>query len=160
MVGRPFTPKEDELVKKRWHEGASAGIIGMELHRSRNSIIGRLHRLKCWGGHKPQPRKPTHPAHQKPSLPLVVKKPTERLPPSPSSLANLKLGSQSDHKPGPKTRTGPLPAARGLSGTCQYIHGHDPATWHKCGKPSMGSYCEEHYRLCYQPVIPALQRRY
>jgi len=158
MAPRPFTPEEDDFLKKRWKEGASAGVIGAELKRTRNSVIGRLHRLKCWGGHKPQVRKPAHPAHQKPSLPLVVRKPMTTLPRSEASLANLKLGPKS--KPGLKVRTGPLPVARGLSGTCQYIHGHDPATWYKCGKPSMGSYCEEHYRLCYQPVIPALQRRY
>lgn len=46
--GRPdtFSAEEVEKIKARWAEGASASDLGKELDRSRNSIIGKVHRLK------------------------------------------------------------------------------------------------------------------
>lgn len=42
-----WTPAEDATLQQQWAEGKSAGLIGHILGRSRNSVIGRVHR-KGW----------------------------------------------------------------------------------------------------------------
>lgn len=46
---RPWSDEEDDLIIKWWTEGASARAIGQRLNRNRNSIAGRMHRLKQRG---------------------------------------------------------------------------------------------------------------
>jgi GcrA cell cycle regulator len=46
MTGYPWLPEHDEEIKAAWLNGDSAGIIAKHYPgRSRNAVIGRLHRL-------------------------------------------------------------------------------------------------------------------
>jgi hypothetical protein len=46
-IGRPVEGRaaDDEAIIKGWREGATAAEIGKLIHRTKNSIIGRVHRL-------------------------------------------------------------------------------------------------------------------
>jgi GcrA cell cycle regulator len=55
----PWTEPEDNLLRKRWAEGFSASqIAGLLEGRSRNSVIGRTHRLGLCGDRKTTHRSP------------------------------------------------------------------------------------------------------
>lgn len=45
FVNRYWTPAEDLHLRKRWEEGAFGSVIGKELSRTKNSVIGRANRL-------------------------------------------------------------------------------------------------------------------
>lgn len=59
-----WTDEETITLKRLWDEGASASAIGATLGRSRNAIIGRVHRLgmqerrSSWVLRPPKPPKP------------------------------------------------------------------------------------------------------
>jgi GcrA cell cycle regulator len=40
-----WTPTDDDLLRKLWADGLSCSQIGMRVRRSRNAVIGRVHRL-------------------------------------------------------------------------------------------------------------------
>jgi len=72
LMQKPWTPEEIELVKKMAAEGKSASQIGLEVGRSRNSVIGAAHRnkLQLLAKREPQPKKeraprPTRGKHQR-----------------------------------------------------------------------------------------------
>lgn len=70
--GRQWSEEEDKLLRKLWSEGASATEIGMELAgRSRNAIIGRVHRLKL------PKRRPTRGVYNRVKAPGII---TSNLP--------------------------------------------------------------------------------
>lgn len=46
MSGKSFTDSEVLTIRKLWLEGHSAGKIADQLGRSRNSIIGKVFRLR------------------------------------------------------------------------------------------------------------------
>ena len=59
MMPRPWTDEEDTLLRKLYAEGLSASMIAAQMpgKRSRNSIIGRQHRLRISDGCQPKQRK-------------------------------------------------------------------------------------------------------
>lgn len=60
MIGA-WTEDQDAILRKRWAEGISASDIANEIGdgRTRNAVIGRVHRLNLSGRAKPSgPRKP------------------------------------------------------------------------------------------------------
>lgn len=46
MAGADWTPEADVRLTMMWESGASAALIGLAMGRSKNSIVGRVHRLK------------------------------------------------------------------------------------------------------------------
>jgi hypothetical protein len=48
-ITRPWTEEEVAALRRMVAEGKSAGMIGRELGRARNAVIGRIHRLKAHG---------------------------------------------------------------------------------------------------------------
>ena len=44
-----WTTTEDELIIKLWNKGSTSSEIANEVGRSRNSVIGRIHRLRDMG---------------------------------------------------------------------------------------------------------------
>lgn len=53
--GIPWTEEEDRLVRELWISGASAKEIGERLKRTRNSIIGYIHRHAVVGPNRSKP---------------------------------------------------------------------------------------------------------
>src|SRR5262249_43719531 len=41
-----WTAEQDALLKQRWEAGITSGQIARETGKSRNAVIGRVHRLK------------------------------------------------------------------------------------------------------------------
>lgn len=162
-----WTNERVEQLKKLWEEGLSATQIAIQIGGvSRNSVIGKVHRLKLAGrgrGRKQSPKvapekskpKSVPPDAYKPILKraLVAEVPQvqESKPPvmEPASIETYRLFSNSV-----------VPASRHLDlhklteRTCKWPEG-DPQTesFSFCGNDSgdTGPYCSYHTRLAYQP---------
>jgi hypothetical protein len=48
-INRPWTEEEDAALRRMVAEGMSASMIGGEIGRARNAVVGRVHRLKARG---------------------------------------------------------------------------------------------------------------
>ena len=46
MTFKLWTAEQDELLRKLWAEGLSGRLIGFQMGVTKNSVIGRVHRLK------------------------------------------------------------------------------------------------------------------
>ena len=73
-----WTEQMVEDLKKMWHEGLTTGEIGKRLGVSKNSIVGKVHRLQLSGRtspkrHRSRPKKKSVPNRQR-------KKNSNRLP--------------------------------------------------------------------------------
>lgn len=60
-----WTPEEDGILREMWLNGASAAKIGKCLNRSKNSVIGRSHRMSLKG--RPSPIRPAIQASERPA---------------------------------------------------------------------------------------------
>jgi hypothetical protein len=135
-----WTEELDTELRLRWREGLSASEIAalaMFRPRTRNSIIGRVHRLKIQGT---APHKTNAPA-AKNHVPRVFK--PKALPPT---------------KPRPKRviRAENAPLVEGDRWFCQWIDQKDNlGTAKKCGQPRIRmhgrdqSWCAKHYAACF-----------
>jgi GcrA cell cycle regulator len=119
-----WTEAADAVLRRLWADGATSGEIAAHFRKTRNAIIGRVHRL-----HLP-PRPSPIPGHV-PAKPKPVAPP----PPPPVIVAPV----------APPPRPAPVRA-------CQYPHG-DPGEpgFHYCGEPVWrGVYCRACFARCYQ----------
>lgn len=55
-----WTEERDNVLKRRWKDGDSAGDIARGMRCTRNAVIGRLGRLGLLGG-RPTPSRPMKP---------------------------------------------------------------------------------------------------
>ena len=131
-------------LKALWGEGLSASECGKRMGVSRNSVIGKIHRLGL--SHKyrrPRERAPRMRAKAKPQMrtnnrPLPPPEPYQAPPPSEEprrgafDLLELKLGQ------------------------CRYPEGNGPP-FRFCGAPITDGYpyCLEHAELCYNKPVAA-----
>ncbi|KND49339.1 MAG: GcrA cell cycle regulator [Parcubacteria bacterium C7867-008] len=146
-----WTDERVELLKKLWQDGLSASQIAKQLGGvTRNSVIGKVHRLGLSGRatpSKPQrtvfkaPR-PTRPVTAKPSAPRRIAEPVAAAPArtplycvdeSPGTATIITLGAH----------------------MCKWPIG-DPSldNFTFCGRRSEegGPYCHEHSCVAYQPA--------
>ena len=49
MVGKPWTPEQDEEILAFWYRRWSAGMIAQHVGKTRSAILGRLYRLGVLG---------------------------------------------------------------------------------------------------------------
>lgn len=144
-----WTDERVELLKKLWQDGLSASQIAKQLGGvTRNSVIGKVHRLGLSGRAQPsKPRRtvfkaprPMRPASSVPSAPRRICEPVQ----APSNPAPVRYV---DEKPGTAT-TLTLGAHM-----CKWPIG-DPEleTFTFCGRRAEdGPYCYEHETIAYQP---------
>lgn len=150
-----WTEKMVEDLKIMWKQGLTTGEIGKRLGVSKNSIVGKVHRL------------------QLDARPSPIKKKEEEVSDSAAAEKKTAVKSKSEKKPQPKAEPtptaapAPLPikaasSAGNTSGevrltdldnhTCRWPLG-DPKdeNFHFCGKKvKIGqTYCEEHAALAY-----------
>lgn len=136
-----WSPQEDEmlaelLVKQRYSAGLTANHLNKAFPKrerstklfTRNSVIGRAHRLGLGG------RKPPDPRHEK----------GQRLPqtkPSTPSVPAITKNQESLYMPKEQK-------ILVVDNTCQFIAGTDLK---KCGAPcrNNSNWCEEHHRRMY-----------
>ena len=78
-TARAWTEDEDETLRRMANEGCSASQIGVAIGRSRNSIIGRSHRMgiKLGAGATAKPKKPRKPKVRWVDGAIVRPKPTQ-----------------------------------------------------------------------------------
>lgn len=139
-----WTKDEDDLLTSWWKEGATALAIGNRLHRTRNSIMGRVHRLKLHGegGQRP-PRKPRAKETRKP----------QPLPPPVVAV---------QAEPVVVATYSPIPIQALRAWHCRSIvseHGASDGLALYCGVPKAGvAFCSYHQSLYYAPAKPRAQR--
>ena len=141
MTALAWTIPEIEALTRDWLAGLSATLIGLKLHRSRNSVAGKVHRLGLPLG-TTQRVKATAPAKPKPEPKpkrVVKKSDAVPLPPSkPVRMFNLRrnhcralLDTSDDRNP---------------------LYCGAPVTHGDNGKRS--SYCAKHHRLFHKRSVP------
>lgn len=127
-AGIPWSKADDARLAVLWAEGHTCAVLAREFGRSRNGIVGRVHRLHLPPRPSPIPGhvpKPLAVRPQRAVQPVIVAPPVWVPPPPP-----------------------PAPAVR----ACQWIEGDDPRAWVFCGRPAYRSspYCGPHFHRCYQ----------
>lgn len=160
-MANTWSKEEDEaLTRLMIEERCSCGVAASRLARlfptrkssdqpfTRNSVIGRVHRLGL-SGRIPTKQKPSSiggghkgaSPRAKPSVPQVK---LERKRPDPAAPK-----AKSTHQP-VSNRT-----VERVDGTCQWINGDVRAEHHRCGKPATATsnWCEHHLKLAYQPYV-------
>ncbi len=170
-----WTDEMVEDLKKMWKEGLTTGEIGRRLNVSKNSIVGKVHRLGLSG--RPSPIKKKDGSKPTPSAPKTAKPSAEKnknsapkkatpakepsvapvmTPAAPKIEVHKKESASSSfsaadirHKP---HHYGNLPLTELDNHTCRWPVG-DPkdANFHFCGKKvRLGqTYCEEHAAIAY-----------
>lgn len=166
-----WTDEMVEDLKKMWKEGLTTGEIGKRLNVSKNSIVGKVHRLGLSGRPSPIKKKDEAPKapKAKPAKPAPAEpKAAEKKAPAPAKEAPAPHPAAAESEPRAKAASfHPMAAKTPLrkekhSGnlslteldnhTCRWPVG-DPkdAGFHFCGKKvRLGqTYCEEHSAIAY-----------
>ena len=100
----PWTDEMVEDLKKMWKEGLSTGEIGKRLGVSKNSIVGKVHRLQLDG--RPSPiKKKEGTDSAKPAQP----KPAEKAPTKAPAKASAKSAEKPVSKPVAQPEVKPAP---------------------------------------------------
>lgn len=166
-----WTDEMIEQLKKMWDEGLTTGEIGKRLNVSKNSIVGKVHRLGLSG--RPSPIKRKNPEAQtvkpktekKPNPPVVKEvKQEKKLPPEPKPIKVKEPEPVKEKEPEVKfipvikEEKAPSKAGQNVSlveldnHTCRWPIG-DPKdeNFHFCGnKVRIGqTYCDEHAAIAY-----------
>jgi hypothetical protein len=142
MAESTWSDVEKQSVVRLWQAGWTAGKIAETMPgRSRNSIIGIVHRMKL--AKRPNPVRAT----QRVVVALGKAPRRERVkklqpPPKPAVVVQF--------PPKPKPPVRGVARYDGKDG-CQWLEGERP-TWTKCGCARIGgsSWCEEHYHRVFQ----------
>ena len=158
----------DEMIaelKKLWQEGVTTGEIGKRLNVSKNSIVGKVHRLGLSGRPSPIKRKdtsasetPAPKAEKKPATAKVQKSKVEKTPVPKAEKVEKVKEPEVEFIPIPPVEKAPSKAGQNVSltdldnHTCRWPIG-DPKddNFHFCGnKVRIGqTYCDEHAAIAY-----------
>jgi GcrA cell cycle regulator len=163
-LSNPWTTEEDAQLTDMLAKGLSATQIGMALHRSRNAVIGRTHRLEHAGKVLTRSRGPLKPPGTRKyaartmrnPLPQPAAKPQGQAVKSILSLAEVKAAPVVKEPP-PPPDTKPVSILR-VTG-CRYAVTDDKP--HRfCNAPLKegSSYCEHHHYRCYDG-LPHTRKR-
>lgn len=150
-VWAPWTAETISTMLQMAQEGHSCSQIAIAVRRTRNAVIGKLHRM---GIHKAYPQHVAKRVHTKkvtPSLPRVA--PLEARSPLPLIRKAKPAVTPKPVEPG----FGRFELVSLNAGQCRFAvssHRHEHLF---CGAPVIGntSWCEEHARRVYQPLTRA-----
>ena len=149
-----WTEEKVEALRKFWPEGHSASQIGLWLGCTRNSVIGKVHRIGLQlrgqtkaGGRKPRLRPRPRPLRAKPISPLqkLIREGGQLPPRAETDIARVSFSDLEDGK------------------HCKFIPGDPkdfkPDTPMYCGaQPELAThYCKHHLVRCHSP--PELKMR-
>lgn len=155
-----WTDDRVELLKKLWADGLSASQIAAELGGiSRNSVIGKVHRLGLAGRAKSPAA--AMPRQRKPRSPGAMMRITRSAIRGNTALAALHAFEQ-DFEPQPEVSENVIPIGQRCTllelaeGKCRWPIG-DPSApdFFFCGGPTIEGlpYCGYHSRIAYQPAV-------
>ncbi len=104
-----WTDEMVEELKRLWAEGVTTGEIGRRLNISKNSIVGKVHRLGLSGRPSPIKKKENDAAPSKPAAKAPAKeKPTPKAEPKPTApKPTPKAEAKVEKKPAPKAEPKP-----------------------------------------------------
>jgi len=145
---------EAELLTLRrlWAEGVTAMAIGREMGRSRNSVVGKAHRLLLAPRPSPIGQRRGEVREAKPRVTQPVLASAVR--PVVVRLAPVQIASLGRRPPAPPPSAPPEPpqAPPQTVEGCQWIE-NEARPWRYCGAPAVPGrpYCLPHMRLCYLP---------
>lgn len=148
-----WTDAELLTLRRLWAEGVTTLAIGREMGRSRNSVVGKAHRLELAPRPSPIGRKRGEVREAKPR-PVVV-----RAAPSPNwvrlpRLAPVQIAAMGRRPPAPPPPSpppGPPQAPVAGQGTCQWPVSAD-RPWRFCGAPVAAfgcPYCDTHVAIAW-----------
>ena len=141
-------------LKELWGEGFSASECGKRMGVSRNSVIGKIHRLGLSGKYR-RPRegrrrmtKPKRDAASKRRDVLDVQTPQKSV--TPPERCDAPIGKRDLSE---EPRRGSFDLLELKLGQCRYPHGERPFRF--CGAPVVDGYpyCLEHAELCYNKPV-------
>ncbi|HEY2132219.1 MAG TPA: GcrA family cell cycle regulator [Acetobacteraceae bacterium] len=146
--GQDWTADEQALVTQLWAEGHSMGQIARRIGRSKNSVVGKAHRLGLPSRPSPIQRAGYVPSKRAkrarragsvtlaPLASLVAAPKPPRKSPVPAPIRAPKTESPAEIRPG---RVEP----------CCFIMSVKPVRY--CDSPSMGGrpYCPAHWAICH-----------
>jgi GcrA cell cycle regulator len=147
-----------ETMLELWAQGLSDKQIAMHLGVSKNAIAGKLHRMNLAGKvpleylsrrNEVCKRRPPRETAKPEPLPLPASTPQ---PPPQEACEIIDLFANKD--PG-KGADRPIRLEKLTPRSCRYVvSGDKAADYLFCGKvKAKGSYCEEHARICYSPLV-------
>lgn len=159
-----WSDEEDEALREMYAQGVSASIIATRLRtgRSRNSVIGRIHRLKL-------PLRETTKRMARGTVQSLPLRPT-RMEKDSHLVGTLRSLHTKMKAVQPVIPMKPIPAAAQPKGptvsfeelerhSCRFPYGDSPFQF--CGAQRAGdsSYCPEHAELCTagKPKLPQLK---
>ena len=141
-----WTPEEDARLTIIWKEGKlSTAAMGAEFGVSKNSLVGRAHRI---GLARASPIKPLQ-AGQQPKNPVIPRYTKKSNTPAP--------GMPHTDLPPPEPQTIFKPrASTECSWVTETIRPGQRTKWHYCDEPTVPgkSYCGAHCELAYVPYSP------
>lgn len=156
------------ILVKRFSCGVAANALNVMFRTredsvkpfTRNSVIGRVHRLKLDGrrgqASMPHNRPPTERLPRKKQNKPAVQTSKPRVV-MPKTEAQLKWRTPYQGESKNKIRIDTPAPFQLVDKTCQWITGDDPRTWTKCGAACHEgrNYCAEHVKRAYQPYVYA-----
>lgn len=135
-----WAPADTEIAVLMWKEGRSAAEIGRRLSRTRNAIIGKIHRL---GLCRKDQAKTTHTiagkiGQKKQAKIMSVVSPTkDKRPPRPmTGVGNHSVDARPWETRGPHECAFPIVRPDGV---------------YSCCAAADGIYCERHRKIMYEP---------
>ena len=161
-----WTDEMVEDLKRMWEEGLTTGEIGKRLGVSKNSIVGKVHRLQLSGRPSPIKKKDapaeetvaqTKPMKAEKSAPQPDKPKEEKKEKAPAKKEEEVVADVSAPLSVPAPKTVSKPSGKTMltdldNHTCRWPIG-DPKdeNFHFCGKKvKIGqTYCEEHANIAY-----------
>ena len=149
-TNNPWTEELTRLVERLWMEGRSANQIGKQLGRSRNSVIGKVHRMGLSSVARQQPTlapSSFNPRFGPPKPPKPRHKPV-RSPPAAIKDNVVPLPSRPIPKP-PSGGVSLLSLQYGVH--CAFPVSGKGADTSYCGGGTAGqTYCEAHRKVMYE----------
>jgi GcrA cell cycle regulator len=160
MIGQVWDAAADARLIELWALGLSAGKIGLDMGRSKNSVVGRVHRLNLPG--RASPIEPGGAPRQVGAKAATLALPREGYAQmgrrgsaamAGPSLVLLGAVAAADAEP---VRDAPVVAARLGSHACTWPIG-EPRTkeFRYCDAPAVlgRSYCPVHHAMAVQPKV-------
>jgi len=160
MITEKKLTQEEIKIIKLWESGYSGTQIGIELGVTRNTVMGKIYRLRRWAlmsyGHEKMKSRPDI------KIALPSEKPKKAKIPQKVIRQPIKRNAW---VPTPDLSV-VKPSANGLTfwelktGMCRYsISGDSLATYRFCCEPAVKmSCCAHHYNICFVPPGPKKRR--
>jgi hypothetical protein len=160
MITEKKLTQEEMKIIKLWESGYSGTQIGIELGVTRNTVMGKIYRLRRWSlmsyGHEKMKSRPDIKVALPSEKPKKAKIPQKYVQPGKKRNAWVPTPDPSVVKP----------SANGLTfwqlktGMCRYsTSGDSLETYRFCCEPAVKmSYCADHYNICFVPPGPKKRR--